>query len=67
MGTCNGIVQYEVKLGAKCFQHEEYEGVFALVAKMTTSRTLMVVANRRNLILRQLNVKTTFLNENLNK
>jgi len=62
------IKQYKVRLVAKGYSQQygiDYEETFVHVAKMTTIRTLIVVASIRQWHISQLNVKNAFLNGDL--
>jgi hypothetical protein len=62
------IEQYKARLVVKGYSQQygmDYEETFAPVAKMTTIRTLIVVASIRQWCISQLDVKNVFLNGDL--
>jgi hypothetical protein len=62
------IVQYKARLVAKGFTQKfgsDYDEVFAPVARAATLRTLLSYAGKNNYIVKQFDVKTAFLNGNL--
>lgn len=59
------VVRYKARLVAQGYSQkygEDYNEVFAPVVKQTTVRTLLAVAAEKNLIVQQADVKTAFLN-----
>lgn len=63
-------VRYKARLVAKgCSQRPgiDFSDTFAPVAKMTTIRTMLSIAVKKNWIIHQMDVKTAFLNGNLNE
>lgn len=68
LGPSNQVERYKCRLVAKGFVQRpglEYDEVFAPVTTRTTLRSLLAVAVSRKLILRQVDVKTAFLNGKL--
>ena len=64
------IERYKARLVAKGFSQQygmDYEETFALVAKMTTIRTIIVVASIRQWHISQMDVKNAFLNGELHE
>jgi hypothetical protein len=62
------LERYKAHLVARGFQQEQgrdYDETFALIAHMTTIRTLLVVASIREWSISQLDVKNAFLNSEL--
>ncbi|KXJ62381.1 hypothetical protein RP20_CCG015189 [Aedes albopictus] len=62
------ITRYKARLVAKGFSQRygtDYDEVFAPVVRQTTFRTLMSVAAKRGMIVKQYDVKTAFLHGNL--
>ena len=62
------IVRYKARIVAQGFTQKfgtDYDEVFAPVAKQETFRTLLTVASRRNSIVRHVDVKTAYLNGEL--
>jgi len=62
------IERYKARMVAKGYSQQygmDYEETFTLVAKMTTIRSLIVVASIRQWHISQLDVKNAFLNEDL--
>lgn len=62
------IVRYKARLVAQGFSQQfgtDYDQVFAPVVRQTTFRTLLSVAAKRNMAVKQFDVKTAFLNGNL--
>jgi hypothetical protein len=62
------IDKYKARLMAKCYTQKEGEDFFDTylpVARLTTIRVLLSLAASHNLLIHQMNVKTTFLNEEL--
>lgn len=67
-GANNEITQYKARLVAQGYSQkfgEDYDAVFAPVVKQTTLRILLTIAGRNEMKLRHLDVKTAFLNGNL--
>ena len=56
-----------VALGNKQEYGLDYEETFALVAKMTTVRTILAIASSKSWPLHQMNVKNDYLNGDLKK
>ena len=59
------IEKYKARFVARGFSQKEgidYEETFALVARYTSIRVIMALAAKMKWKLRQMNVKTTFLN-----
>ena len=66
-GTLN---TYKARLVAKGFRQKEgidYFDTYALVARITTIRVLFALASLDNLYVHQMDVKTTFLNGDLDE
>ena len=64
------IERHKARLVAKGFTQEygiDYEETFALVARLTSERSLLTIATIRKWGLSQLDVKNAFLNGDLNK
>jgi hypothetical protein len=62
------IDKYKARLMAKCYTQKEGEDFFDTylpVARLTTIRVLLSLAASHNLLIHQMNVKTTFLNGEL--
>uniref|UniRef100_A0AAG5DV13 Retrovirus-related Pol polyprotein from transposon TNT 1-94 n=1 Tax=Anopheles atroparvus TaxID=41427 RepID=A0AAG5DV13_ANOAO len=62
------IIRYKARLVAQGFNQRygcEYDEVFAPVVRQTTFRCLMSVAAKRGMIMRQYDIKTAFLNGDL--
>ena len=62
------IERYKARLVAKVFSQQygmDYEETFAHVAKMTTVRTLVIVASIHQWHISQMDIKNTFLNGDL--
>lgn len=57
--------RYKARLVAKGFQSSDHKETYAPVAKLTTFRILMAIANHHDYEVHQLDVKTAFLNGNL--
>ena len=65
LGLDNSVDRYKCRLVAKGFRQREgleYEDVFAPVSSRSTFRTLMATAVQKGYIVRQLDIKTAFLN-----
>lgn len=63
-----GSTRYKARLVAQGFSQkygEDYDEVFAPVARSPTIRLLLSMAGKRNLIIKQFDVKTAFLNGDL--
>lgn len=63
-----GVSRYKARLVAQGFSQkygEEYDEVFAPVARAPTIRLLLSLAGKRNLVVKQFDVKTAFLNGDL--
>ena len=64
----DGSKRYKARLVVKGFQQKEgidFTEIFSLVVKLTTIRLVLSMVAAENLHLEQLDVKTTFLHENL--
>lgn len=62
--------EYKARLVAKGFSQRQgfdYNETYSPVAKLTTFRIILAVANENDWILHQMDVKTAFLNGNLNE
>lgn len=62
------VVKYKARLVAQGFTQkygEDYDETFAPVARSTTLRVLLSVAGKRNYVVKQYDVKTAFLNGDL--
>ncbi|KXJ76174.1 hypothetical protein RP20_CCG010184 [Aedes albopictus] len=62
------IARFKARLVAQGYNQQygsEYDEVFAPVVRQTTFRTLMSVAAKRRMVVRQYDIKTAFLNGNL--
>ncbi|KXJ67790.1 hypothetical protein RP20_CCG012118 [Aedes albopictus] len=62
------IVRFKARLVAQGFSQQygsDYDEVFAPVVQQTTFRTLMAVAAKKNMTVKQYDVKTAFLNGDL--
>ena len=62
------IEKYKTRLVAKGFKQRkdvDYFDNFALVTRITSSRVLIALASIHNLVIHQMDVKTTFLNGDL--
>ena len=62
--------RFKARLVAKGFLQKhgiDYEETFASVAKFTSIRILLCLAAKHNMMLHQMDVKTSFLNGNLDK
>nr|GEU39781.1 retrovirus-related Pol polyprotein from transposon TNT 1-94 [Tanacetum cinerariifolium] len=63
-----GILKYKARLVACGYRQEEgidFEESFALVARLEAIRIFLVYAAHKNMVIYQMDVKTTFLNGNL--
>lgn len=56
---------YKARLVAKGFQSDNFQETYAPVGKLTTLRTLLVIANKEQLFIEQMDVKTAFLHGQL--
>lgn len=56
---------YKARLVAKGYETSEWMDTYAPVGKLSTWRTLLVIANKVNLYIEQMDVKTAFLNGTL--
>jgi hypothetical protein len=66
--TNGNVERYEGRVVAKGFKHKHgvyYEEVFAPVSHHPTVRVLLAVASMMDLEIKQLDIRTTFLNGNL--
>ena len=64
------IEKYKARLVAKGFKQrkdEDYFDIFAPVTRITSIRVLIALASIYNLVIHQMDVKTTFLNGDLEK
>lgn len=64
------IDKYKARLVAKGFlqkKHFDYEETFAPVAKLVTLRVILAVANQQKYYIHQMDVKSAFLNGDLNE
>lgn len=62
------ISRYKARLVARGFQQKrefDYNETYAPVAKLTTLRIMLAVANQRGMFIHQMDVKTAFLNGHL--
>ena len=60
--------QYKARLVVKGFQNKEgidYNEIFSPVVKLTTIRTVLALVARDNFYLEHIDVKTTFLHDDL--
>ena len=68
--TDNTLHSYKARLVAKGFQQKEgidYFDTYAPIAKITSIRIIFSLASIYNLHVHQMDVKTAFLNEDLNE
>lgn len=68
--SCGKITRYKARLVAQGFTQKygiDYDEVFAPVAGSTTFRTLLSIASKRNLVVRQYDVTSAFLNGHLSE
>lgn len=69
-GVDGGVCRYKARLVARGFSQRkgfDYEDTYSPVARLTTLRTLLAVANFEDMHLHQLDVKTAFLNGTLDQ
>lgn len=69
-GETEDLTRYKARLVAQGFTQKygvDYDEVFAPVTRSSTFRTLLTVASARNLVVRQYDVKTAFLNGSLDE
>ena len=62
------IEKYKARLVAKCFKQMndvDYFDIFAPVTRITSIKVLIALASIHNLVIHQMDVKTTFLNGDL--
>lgn len=70
LGENGNVVRYKARLVAQGFTQKfgvDYDEVFAPVARSTSLRILLSIAGKRNYIAKHFDVKTAFLNGNLDE